>query len=344
MSSLVAQHALSDDLVLVGAEGRPDRREVASGRPIVYAVFEETAEEKAVSGVLGLVDVRRAMRFPQRIFADLLHPSPPAVVTPDVPLADVERRLQETPAAAVLVANEAGSLVGAVTRESASTALLHHERSTARRLKNVLERQESQRRLFAFEIHDGVAQYASAARMHLEAFAAMQGRMERKAKSEFKRAVAMLQETLRETRSLLQGLHWQHEGDLVQAVRSLIEARQAAAGPAIELSVSPATIVISEAHHLAVYRTVQEALSNALKHSGSERIRVTLSADGQSVESLVQDWGRGFDPQTAARGHGLTGIRRRAALLGGTIRIDSAPGEGTCVRANFPFLPDGREP
>lgn len=335
MSSFVARDALSDHLVCVSAEARPARQDLAGGRQIVYVVFEETAQRDA-SSVLGLVEARQAMRFPGRIFADLVPASPPAAVKPDAPLKDVERHFRQDSAGAMLVVDEAGRLVGAVTRESVSAKLLEHERRTASGLRENLDRQEGQKRLFAFEIHDGIAQYAAAANMHLESFAALQGTMNQRAASEFKRACALLQETLREAQSLMQGLHSQLQGDLVQAVRSLIDARQSASGPAIELSVDAPEIVLSEEPHLAIYRVVQEALSNALKHSGSQRIRVELSSGHRSVQAEVRDWGRGFDPDSPSNGHGLAGIRRRASLLGGEAHVSSVPGGGTTVRVILP--------
>ena len=74
----------------------------------------------------------------------------------------------------------------------------------------------------------------------------------------------------------------------------------------------------------ALYRIVQEALTNACKHSESKKVKVTMTQEGQDVRLEVRDWGVGFDPETHAPGHfGLEGIRQRVRLLGGRLTIKS---------------------
>ena len=86
----------------------------------------------------------------------------------------------------------------------------------------------------------------------------------------------------------------------------------------------------------AVYRIVQEALTNATKHGGASVAQVrVLEADGH-VAVTVQDDGTGFETSAATGGFGLVGMRERVELLGGTLRIDSAPGAGTMVSATLP--------
>ena len=87
---------------------------------------------------------------------------------------------------------------------------------------------------------------------------------------------------------------------------------------------------------IAVYRLVQEAVNNAIKHAGASRVEISV-ADGDGVlRTRISDDGAGFDPTQANGGFGLTGMRERAALLGGRVVIDSAPGRGTGVEAEQP--------
>ena len=89
------------------------------------------------------------------------------------------------------------------------------------------------------------------------------------------------------------------------------------------------------------FRIAQEALTNACRHSRSEKVRVELVQDGHCLRILVQDWGTGFDPAKTDRSrHGLEGIRERAKLLGGQATIDSTLGGGTRIFVEIPIRDD----
>src|SRR5581483_12379798 len=86
----------------------------------------------------------------------------------------------------------------------------------------------------------------------------------------------------------------------------------------------------------AAYRIVQESLTNVARHAGVPEAAVRAARAGDRLELEVVDRGRGFDPgdlAAGARSSGLSGMRERAALLGGTFAVDSAPGAGTRVAA-----------
>jgi len=86
----------------------------------------------------------------------------------------------------------------------------------------------------------------------------------------------------------------------------------------------------------AAFRVAQEALHNALRHSGASEISVTLSRTRGRVILEVADDGTGFDPGLASGGLGLASMRERAAAVGGVLRVTSAPGAGTKVRLAVP--------
>jgi signal transduction histidine kinase len=87
----------------------------------------------------------------------------------------------------------------------------------------------------------------------------------------------------------------------------------------------------------AVYRIAQEALNNTVKHAQAERVELRLEQDADEILLEVRDDGGGFDPESSFPGHlGLKSMRERVARLGGTLRIESAPGEGTRIRAQIP--------
>jgi signal transduction histidine kinase len=88
-----------------------------------------------------------------------------------------------------------------------------------------------------------------------------------------------------------------------------------------------------------VFRILQETLTNARRHSASERVLVELHEADNRLLVVVQDWGVGFDSQHVPEGHfGLKGVQERARLLGGMARIESTPGQGTRIEVELPLL------
>jgi len=93
----------------------------------------------------------------------------------------------------------------------------------------------------------------------------------------------------------------------------------------------------------AVFRIVQEAVSNIARHSQAKNAKISLEFRKSEVRVLVDDDGRGFDlrslepPQDSGRGLGLLGMRERAELFGGSVEIESSPGNGTRIRVRVPF-------
>lgn len=205
-------------------------------------------------------------------------------------------------------------------------------------LRERLSLQDQEQKLIAFEIHDGLLQYANAALMHLQCCADLQGGLKEKAEVEFIRCLWLLQEVIREARSLMDGLKPPLAGGLAESLRSLVERQRSPHGPRIELHVDDPDICLPEAHQLAIFRIVQEGLSNAVRHSGSRRIQVRLSTVEGRTELTIRDWGRGFDPKRKRTGHGLDGIARRARLLAGRFVLKSLPNRGTTLRVDFPPL------
>lgn len=85
-----------------------------------------------------------------------------------------------------------------------------------------------------------------------------------------------------------------------------------------------------------VYRLIQEALNNVAHHGDTERARVDVTEDSEMLRVRVADKGEGFDPRIKTEGFGLTGMRERITLAGGTLEVQSAPGKGTTIVASVP--------
>jgi signal transduction histidine kinase len=87
----------------------------------------------------------------------------------------------------------------------------------------------------------------------------------------------------------------------------------------------------------AIYRIVQEALTNVVKHADAEHVSVVLARQDRTVTALIEDDGRGFDPAAMREeGFGIVGMRERVALLGGTLKLESRKNAGTTVKVEVP--------
>jgi signal transduction histidine kinase len=92
-----------------------------------------------------------------------------------------------------------------------------------------------------------------------------------------------------------------------------------------------------------LYRLVQEALTNVVKHAAAESVSIVLTRRDGGVGAVVEDDGRGFSPdEVGADALGLVGMRERLALLGGTLTVEANPGRGTALVAYVPLEPPER--
>lgn len=132
--------------------------------------------------------------------------------------------------------------------------------------------------------------------------------------------------------------------DLVSVLEGLILQHEEFTGCEVEFDVAGAIPPVNLPIKIALYRVLQEALSNVYRHAGVERVVVRLSADAGQVRLEVIDEGRGFTPPplsgpaaTERVEHiGLRGMRERVGLVGGTFDVQSAPGAGTHIRVEVP--------
>jgi signal transduction histidine kinase len=155
-------------------------------------------------------------------------------------------------------------------------------------------------------------------------------------------------EGLRELRAILNVLRQADEADPTQPAPGLAQLPAlihgaGRAGLATTLSVTGPERPLTAAVDLAAYRIIQESLTNAIRHAGPATATVTLAYDENELRVEVADTGRGLAPAAGAQetGHGLTGMRERAASVGGTVHAGPSPAVGYRVAAR---LPTGRPP
>jgi two-component system sensor histidine kinase UhpB len=118
---------------------------------------------------------------------------------------------------------------------------------------------------------------------------------------------------------------------LVSALVALTNSVRRAAGVEVERRIDPSLPSLGSDAELVVYRVAQEALTNIARHSGAREARLELRGTAAGIELRVSDLGSGFDPGRSAEGAGIRGMRERALLLGASLDVESAPGQGTTV-------------
>ena len=142
------------------------------------------------------------------------------------------------------------------------------------------------------------------------------------------------QETIGMARDLLAELRPPalDEYGLLAALRNFAEAQGARLGLQIDVEGEDRPLHLEASVESALFRIAREALVNAAKHASATRVRVSLAEQGGRVALSIEDDGVGFDPATPAPGHwGLESMSERARAIGGTLRIESGPSQGTCV-------------
>jgi signal transduction histidine kinase len=210
-------------------------------------------------------------------------------------------------------------------------------------LLELLEAHERERRLVAYEIHDGLAQLLTGALYRLQEYRGLQATRPDDAQSVLDECFALLERGVKETRRLIRGLRppTLDEAGVGAAIAELLSEAAEPGGPVIDFHNRTSGRRWSGALEYGVFRMVQETLSNARRHSRSSRVQLDLVEAPDRLRIEVRDWGVGFDPAAVAAGRfGLEGIRERARLLGGRATIDSRPGAGTRILIELP-LPAG---
>jgi signal transduction histidine kinase len=217
----------------------------------------------------------------------------------------------------------------------AELRLLRGEAEQRARQVAVLE----ERQRLSRELHDSVTQALYGISLYAEAGSRALTEGDREpAAAHLQEIRDTTQEALGEMRLLLFELRppLLQEHGLAAALRARLQAVETRAGLTTELECPGAERLPPDTEQ-ELYRLAQEALNNVLKHAHAGRVRVRLAAAEGRVTLEVADDGVGFEPSLrSAGGLGLRGMRERAERLGGTLRIESAPGAGTRVRVEVP--------
>lgn len=251
-------------------------------------------------------------------------------------LGQLERTRMGTP---VRIVGTVQDITERKLAEQATQVLLDQN---TRLVRQLIDTQERERVALARELHDELAQHLTAIR----AFAGAIQRDKATASEQAGAAARAIEDSAHDiyevSHRLMEGLHPNilDAGSISEAVGSLL-AGWGQQHPEIEWRASLAAgLVCDGPHRLAIYRIVQECLSNVVRHAQAEHLRIVLgtrrSPDGDRLRLVIRDDGVGMDVHAPYTGFGLLGMRERVLGLGGSLQITSGRGAGTRVRVLLP--------
>ncbi len=224
-------------------------------------------------------------------------------------------------------------------RQSRDQLALANEqlRQYALRIENIAILQERNR--IARDIHDSLGHALTALNIQLESALKLWPSNPTKAQMFLAEAKRLGSTALQEVRQSVHALYAEplQGRSLEAALRSLTEDCQRATGTLPTCRVQlPGSIPVEIS--LAVYRIVQEALTNICKYAAATEVTIQLETRANILHLIIQDNGQGFDLNQNTTGFGLRGMRERTLALGGRFELDSAPGSGCRITAQFPFV------
>ncbi|WP_329389348.1 GAF domain-containing sensor histidine kinase [Streptomyces sp. NBC_01716] len=197
-----------------------------------------------------------------------------------------------------------------------------------------------ERSRLAHELHDAVSQKLFSLRLTAQAVASLIDRDPARAKGELRQVADLAAEAADELRAAVVELRPAalDEDGLVHTLRTQIQVLDRAHSAHVTFD-SCGVKALPSSQEEAMLRVAQEALHNALRHSGAERVDVTIARRGQGAVLSVTDNGKGFEPRTvrrAGRHLGLVSMRDRSSGVGGRLTVQSAPGQGTTIEMEVP--------
>ncbi len=227
---------------------------------------------------------------------------------------------------------------------SAATAIATAESVEAERRRQRLAAAEQERSRWARELHDETLQSLAALRLGLSA--QLRASPEPEAMIDaIRESVTQLDSDIAGLRALITDLRPAALDELgtaaaIDALANRAQSRGLEVDVDVNLEHDDGARLAGELE-TAIYRIIQEALTNAQKHGEARKACVEVSSGESTVRVNVRDDGRGFDPSARSSGFGLVGMRERVELLGGTLDIRSASGRGATIQATFPRLTRG---
>lgn len=234
------------------------------------------------------------------------------------------------------------------TTEQVQTAqALRESRNELQRLSGLLVTiQEDERRRIAMDLHDGLGQSLSLIKLSIEsAVRQLAAGATDEVGESLQQLIPRVKEALAEVRRVSTELRPSILDDLgiLPTLSWFFREFEAACGDiAVEKAFNLAEHEVPVTLKITLYRILQEALNNIVKHAGADRMRVSLERIDDVLHLLIEDNGCGFDPASIkyvegqGRGLGLLSMKERASFSGGTYHLESIPGQGTRIKVSWP--------
>lgn len=208
------------------------------------------------------------------------------------------------------------------------------EKQQQNRFKAVIEAEEQERTRIARELHDGLGQILSTAKLNV---ASLEGELEDEEDEKLvKNSMELIDHSLKEVRSISHNLMPTAliEKGLIQALKEQADKINESRNLKLEFTTKGDFNSLSKSLEIALYRIIQEVLNNMIKHSGADKIEFHLSQEDGLVRLKIKDNGKGFDTKeiSKSKGIGWKNIFSRVSMIDGSIAIDSKPGKGTDVK------------
>ena len=207
-------------------------------------------------------------------------------------------------------------------------------------VKAVLEAEENERQRIARDLHDGVGQMMSAAKMNLSAFESAIRFTDAEQKDSFEKIISLVDESCKEVRTVSHIMmpNALLKNNLAAAIREFVDKLN---NKALKIHVYTEGLDerLDSNMETVLYRVIQECVTNAIKHAGATTLDISLIKDKEGISGTIEDNGKGFDTTDKEKfeGIGLKNITTRIEYLKGTVDFDSAPGRGTVVALFVPL-------
>ena len=200
--------------------------------------------------------------------------------------------------------------------------------------------QEEERRKLSRELHDHVGQMLTALRMELGRIDRVRAAGDQRMTTALTECRQLVDDMVRIVRDLALGLRPSMLDDfgLQPALEWLTRDFTRRSNVPVELQITGPLDTLSDQHRTCIYRVVQEALTNCVRHARATAIGVVVRAREELIDVSVSDDGIGLDPSRRAAGFGLRGIEERVRELGGTITLLSAAGQGATLSIKLPVV------
>lgn len=219
--------------------------------------------------------------------------------------------------------------------------ITEQKRAEKQVLNSLIEGEERERKRIAHELHDGLGQYLSASNMNFEAIKNEIEKLSEKREKQFRNGMQLLQKAIKETRNIAQNLMPTAIEDygLELAVLALIDQLKKSTDIKFSYTYNLEDVELKEQTQINLYRIIQEALSNAIKHSNCQKISLQLYKHDHIISCTIEDNGSGYDMNSESehQGMGIRSIRTRGNALSGEVEFDSSPGKGMTILVELPL-------